>query len=323
MRLGGALRGLGTGLGAALVVALALPLVALVASASPADLRAGIDSPMFQPALALSLRTSLVSLVLVVVTGTPLAWWLSTSRSRLARVAEVVVELPIVIPPAVVGVALLQAFGRRGLLGPTLEGAGVALPFTERAVVLAQVVVSAPFFVQAAANAFRKVDLDAILVARTLGASSAVAFLRVAVPLSWPGLLVGASLCWARALGEFGATLVFAGNAIGRTQTMPLAIVTALESDVRVAVALSLGLVAVGAVLLLALRLSTAAPRGGDEGDDAGDEGHEGHEGDEGVDAGDDEGDDDAGGHAGDEGDEGDEGDDAGGHAGEDAGGRS
>ena len=246
-------------LGGALVALLTLPLVALLTSASPSELRAGAESPMFLPALWLSLRTTFVSLLATVVMGTPLAWWLATSSSRLARVTELLVDLPIVIPPAVVGVALLETFGRRGLLGPLLDRLDVALPFTDRAVVLAQIVVSAPFFVQAAANAFRKVDLDLLVVARTLGATPTVAFFRVALPIAIPGLVVGASLAWARALGEFGATLLFAGNMPGRTQTMPLAIFAALEGDVRVAVVFSLVLGALGAVLLLGLRLVPSA----------------------------------------------------------------
>ncbi len=243
-------------LAGALVLLLALPLVALLVSSSPAELRAGAASPLFRPALLLSLRTTLVSLFVIVVSGTPLAWWIATSGSRLARVVEVVVDLPIVIPPAVVGVALLSTFGRRGLFGPLLDGIGLDVPFTERAVLLAQIVVAAPFFVQAAANAFRKVDPDTLIVARTLGASSSLAFFRVAVPIAMPGLVVGASLAWARALGEFGATLLFAGNLTGRTQTMPLAILTALESDVRVAVVFSLVLAALGTILLVGLRLA-------------------------------------------------------------------
>jgi molybdate transport system permease protein len=243
-------------LGFTLVLLLSLPLAALALSASPDDLRTGVASPLFAPALALSLRTTFVSLVITVLTGTPLAWWLATSSSRTARAVEVVVDLPIVIPPAVIGVALLQTFGRRGLLGPPLDALGVGVPFTERAVLLAQVVVSAPFFVQAAANAFRKVDLDILIVARTLGASPTRAFFRIAIPIARPGLVVGASLAWARALGEFGATLLFAGNLPGRTQTMPLAILSALESDVRVAIVFSLVLAALGTILLIGLRLA-------------------------------------------------------------------
>lgn len=243
-------------LAAALVAVWTLPMLVLFLSTSPADIRAGASHPLFAPALWLSVRTTATSLALIVVTGTPLAWWLATSRSRAARAMELVVDLSIVIPPAVVGVALLQTFGRRGLLGPALESVGVTIPFTEAAVVLAQVFVSAPFFVQAAANAFRKVEPDLLIVARTLGASHAAAFFRVAVPVALPGLIVGASLAWARALGEFGATLLFAGNMTGKTQTMPLAIFTALESDVRVALVFSLVLAVLGAILLSALRFA-------------------------------------------------------------------
>ena len=241
-------------LGGLLAALLALPFVALALSVSFTDLERGLGHPLFAPALGLSLRTTLVSLAITVLTGTPVAWWLSSSSSALVRVVELVVDLPIVIPPAVVGVALLQTFGRLGLLGPVLESVGLTISFSTAAVVLAQVVVAAPFFVHAASNAFRKVDEDTLIVARTLGASAMAAFLRVAVPIALPGLFVGAALAWARALGEFGATLLFAGNLSGTTQTMPLAIFTALESDVRVAVVFSLVLAAIGALLLLLLR---------------------------------------------------------------------
>jgi molybdate transport system permease protein len=156
----------------------------------------------------------------------------------------------------VVGIALLETFGRRGLFGGVLTALGIQIPFTTLAVVLAQLVVSAPFYVQAAAAAFRRVDSDLLIVARTLGQSQRGAFLRVAVPIALPGLVGGAALAWARSLGEFGATLLFAGNLPGTTQTMPLAIYMALESDVRVAIALSLVLAGVSVLLLLALRLA-------------------------------------------------------------------
>ena len=246
-------------LGATLVTLLTLPMLALLLSASVADIRAGVSDPMFAPALWLSLRTTIISLGLTAVTGIPLAWWLATSSSRAARATGLVVDLPMVIPPAVIGVALLQTFGRRGLLGPLLADLDLTVPFTVGAVVLAQVVVSAPLFVQAAANAFRKVDPDLLIVARTLGASSGSAFFRVAIPIATPGIVTGASLAWARALGELGATLLFAGNLLGTTQTMPLAILTALESDVRVAIAFSVLLAALGAMLLLLLRLASSA----------------------------------------------------------------
>ncbi len=234
---------------------LGLPVLGLALSSSPGDLIAGARHPLFWPALSLSVRTTLISLALVVVTGTPLAWWLATRPSRTSRAVEVLVDLPIVLPPAVVGVALLETFGRSGLLGPALARLGIQLPFTAAAVVLAQVVVSAPFYVQAATTAFRKVDVDLVIVARTLGASNRGAFFRVAVPVALPGLIGGAALAWARALGEFGATLLFAGNRPGVTQTLPLAIYNTLASDVRAALAISLLLAGVAVALLFALRL--------------------------------------------------------------------
>jgi len=241
-----------------LVGLLVLPFAALALASSPSDLVEGLRHPLFGPALWLSARTTVVSLAIVVGLGTPLAWWLATSPRRRRRAVEMAVDLPIVVPPAVVGIALLATFGRQGLLGPVLEAAGVSVPFSTAAVILAQVVVAAPFYVQAATAAFREVDLDLLLVARTLGASRLGAFGRVAVPVALPGLLGGAALAWARAIGEFGATLLFAGNLPGRTQTMPLAIYGALEVDVRVAISLSLVLALIAALLLLALRVLPA-----------------------------------------------------------------
>lgn len=240
--------------GLPLLVLLVLPLVALAGGSSLADLGEGVRHPMFGPALWLSARTTVVSLAVVLLAGSPLAWWMATRSGRHVRVVEALVDLPIVVPPAVVGIALLATFGRSGLFGPWLSSLGVQIPFTTAAVVLAQVVVSAPFYVQAATAAFRRVGPDLLIVARTLGQSSTGAFLRVAVPLALPGLLTGAGLAWARALGEFGATLLFAGNLSGRTQTMPLAIYTAMEADVRVAVVLALALAGAGVLLLLLLR---------------------------------------------------------------------
>ncbi len=243
---------------APILLLLVLPLLALVAASTPADFVAGMESPLFGPALRLSASTTAASLAVVVLAGTPLAWWLSLGFGRTTRAVEALVDLPIVVPPAVMGIALLETFGRSGLFGPVLRWAGIQIPFTTIAVVLAQVVVSAPFYVQAAAAAFRRVDADLLIVARTLGLTRRGAFLRVAVPIALPGLIGGAALAWARALGEFGATLLFAGNLPGTTQTMPLAIYTALESDVRVALALSLGVACVSVLLLLALRVAPA-----------------------------------------------------------------
>jgi molybdate transport system permease protein len=242
-----------------IVALLVVPFFALAIASSPTELAASVRDPLFAQALWLSARTTLVSVAIVIATGTPLAWWLASTRGGWTRAVELLVDLPVVMPPAVVGIALLETFGRRGLFGGVLGALGVQVPFTPLAVVLAQVVVAAPFYVEAAAAAFRRVDPDLLIVARTLGQSPKGAFLRVAVPLALPGLVGGAALSWARALGEFGATLLFAGNLPGTTQTMPLAIYMALESDVRVAVALSLLLGAVSVALLFALRAAPTA----------------------------------------------------------------
>jgi molybdate transport system permease protein len=237
-----------------LVVFLAAPLVALIATATLASLRAGLAEPLVWPAVRLSLQTTTTSLGLVVVFGTPLAWTLARTHGRFARAIETVVQLPIVIPPAVAGVAMLLAFGRRGLFAGVLYPHGFSLPFTTAAVVMAEVFVSAPFFVQTATSAFRRIDPNLIVVARTFGASPLRVFTRIALPLAAPGLVAGAALSWARSLGEFGATLMFAGNLQGQTQTLPLAIYTALEVDLRAAQALSVLLVVVAFALLLFVR---------------------------------------------------------------------
>jgi molybdate transport system permease protein len=253
-------------LGAVVLVGLlVLPLVALLLTSSPGELWAELRTPALRDALVLSLATTSLALAVVVLAGTPLSWWLARSHRRSARVIERLVDIPIVVPPAVIGVALLLAFGRHGLFAPWSAVSGWALPFTTAAVVVAQIVVSAPFFVRSAAAAFRGVDDDLIIVARTLGASPARAFALVAVPSVLPGLLTGAGLSWARALGEFGATLLFAGNLPGRTQTMPLAIYAALERDLGAARAASivLAVAALGVMALVHVAARIVRDRGG------------------------------------------------------------
>jgi len=233
---------------------LLLPVLGLFATLSWDDFIGGLRNPLLGPALRLSLLTTSSSLALVVVLGSLLAWRVARSPGRLSRWMEAIAQIPAVIPPAVAGVGLLLAFGRRGLLGSWLDRHGIALVFTTPAVVLAEAFVSAPFFMQAAIAAFRRLDENLLVVARTLGASPFRTFLRVGLPLAAPGLVAGAAMSWARAVGEFGATLLFAGNLTGRTQTMPLAVYTAMESDLRAAQALSVILVVVAFVLLFVLR---------------------------------------------------------------------
>ncbi len=247
--------GVGFLLAATLVALLAVPIASLIFSTAPAEIVAGFRHPVAVPALLLSLVTTLISLGLVLLLGTPLAWWLARASGAGVRAVETLVALPVVIPPAVAGIALLLAFGRRGVLGPLFLELGWTISFSTTAVVLAQAFVSAPFYVQGATAAFRGLDERLLVVARSLGASPARAFFQVALPLARTGLVAAAAMAWARALGEFGATLMFAGNLSGKTQTLPLAIYTALESDLRAAQALSLLLVVVAFALLLVLRV--------------------------------------------------------------------
>ena len=236
-----------------LLAFMVLPVVALVATIGFSELVAGLKHPSVLPALRLTATTTSISLLIVVVLGTPLAWGVSRRQGRVVELVETFIRLPVVLPPAVAGVALLLAFGRQGLLGGHFAAYGWTIPFTTAAVVFAEVFVAAPFFLQSAIRAFRGIDDDLLLVARTLGASPASVFTRVALPLALPGLVAGAAMAWARALGEFGATLMFAGNLQGETQTLTLAIYTTFESDMRAAQAVSLVLVAVAFSLLFAL----------------------------------------------------------------------
>jgi molybdate transport system permease protein len=237
-----------------LLLLVLLPIAGLLFTSSPGRLLHGLGDPLVGPAIRLTIATTIASLLLIVLCGTPLAWVIARRKRRFWRVLETVTELPVVLPPAVAGVALLLAFGRRGLLGSGLSVLGIGLPFSTAAVVLAQAFVAAPFYVQAAVAAFRRLDPDLVLVARTLGAAPPRVFFTIAIPLSWPALAGGAAMSWARALGEFGATLMFAGNLTGRTQTLPLAIYTALESDLQTAQSLSIILVAMAFGLLVAIR---------------------------------------------------------------------
>ena len=239
-----------------LVGLIAVPVLAIFTRLPGTNgLTAAIASPVVIDALRLSASTTLVALVLAVVAGTPLAYALARYRFPGRSALDSLVDLPIVLPPAVAGIGLLMAFGRRGLLGPWLESMGITLGFTTSAVVLAQLFVGAPFYIRAARAGFQAVDRELEAAARVHGISDARAFWHVTVPLAAPALVSGAVMCWARALGEFGATIMFAGSFAGRTQTMPLAIYAALESDLNAALTLSAILVLVSMTLLVCLRL--------------------------------------------------------------------
>ncbi len=239
--------------GGLLLLFLALPLAALVFGSTPAELVAALGHPLVWPALRLSLLTTACSLGLTVLLGTPLAWVLAFSKTPAARFLEAALQLPIVMPPAVAGVALLLAFGRNGALAGWFYPQDWALPYSSAAVVLAQLFVASPFYLQAAVSAFRALDPQTLTVARTFGATPLRILTWIGLPLAAPGLVAGAAICWARALGEFGATLMFAGNLQGVTQTLPLAVYAALEADLRVAQALSVLLVLAALLVLVSV----------------------------------------------------------------------
>ena len=242
-----------------------LPLIALGLRAVDDGAVAGqLGTPFVLHALQLTMVTSTLTLVLALALGVPAAYLLARARFRGYRFVTILVELPMVLPPTVAGVALLVAFGRRGLFGAWLSDLGLEIPFTTTAVVLAQLFVSAPFLVRTLQAGFEAVDPTYEQVSATLGVSSLRTFWRVTLPLARPALISGAVLCWTRALSELGATLIFAGNFEGRTQTMPLAIITAFESNAGLtgAIALSVILLIVATALLalmhVVLRRSSA-----------------------------------------------------------------
>ena len=232
-----------------------LPLLGLVAGAEWVGLPARLADPAVWPAIRLSLVTTWATVVVCWVLGTPLAWLLSRADGRGAAWIRAVVTVPIVLPPVVGGVALLLAYGRSGLVGePLLEVLGLRIPFTPVAVVLAQVFVSLPFYVLAVEGAMRGIDRRLLDVSATLGAGPLRLLTHVALPLAAPGIVSGTALAWARALGEFGATITFAGNFAGETQTASLLVYVELQDDPQTAVALSLVMLAVAVGVLGLLR---------------------------------------------------------------------
>jgi molybdate transport system permease protein len=234
---------------------LLVPLVALVVRAPWGRIGSILGQQSVSEALWLSLWTATVATGLSLVFGVPLAWVLARSRLPGLRLLRALVTLPLVLPPVVGGVALLLAFGRNGIVGRWLDAwFGITIPFTPAAVVLAETFVAMPFLIVTVEGALRTANQGYEQAAATLGAARATVFLRVTLPLVRPSLLAGAVLCWARALGEFGATITFAGSLPGRTQTMPIEVYYALETDPDAAIALSLLMLAVSVTVLLLLR---------------------------------------------------------------------
>jgi molybdate transport system permease protein len=240
---------------AAALTFLTLPIVAIFAQQPPGDLVDALGEEGTLDALWLSLRTTAIALLLILAFGTPAAYLLATRRFKGRAVLITLIELPLVLPPAVAGIALLAAVGPSTFLGQAADDAGLQLTLATAGVVVALTFVAAPFYLRQAIAAFEAVDATLLDASRTLGASPARTFARVAIPTAIPGLVAGTALALGRALGEFGATLMFAGSFQGVTQTVPLAIYDRFATDFTAALALSAVLVAVSAAILLSVKL--------------------------------------------------------------------
>jgi molybdate transport system permease protein len=247
---------LGLATGVALLFLL-LPVAAIFLRVPPGDLFRALGSSAAVDALVVTAETNAVALGLIVVLGTPAAYWVATRGARLRDLVVTLIELPLVLPPAVAGIGLLAAFGRLGLLGGALDFLGVDIAFTKVAVVLAVTFVASPFYVRTAVSAFESIDETLPAAARTLGAGPGRVFFRIALPLAAGGLGAGAALAFARGIGEFGATIMFAGSLQGITQTLSLAIYEQFDLDFDVALAISAVLVAISAAALLSVKLLT------------------------------------------------------------------
>jgi molybdate transport system permease protein len=239
--------------GAPMVLFLAIPLAALILRVAPGDVLRALTDAQVAQALSLSVMTTLITTGVTLLAGTPLAYMLARRHFAGHTIFTTLVELPIVLPPAVAGIALLVAFGRRGLVGQWLAARGIEIPFTPLAVILAQLFVAAPFYLQAAQSAFSQVRRELAEAATMDGASPWQIFRAITLPLVAPALFAGAIMTWARALGEFGATIIFAGNLPGSTQTLPLAIYNDFDFSLQTALTLSVILlvVAFGVLLLV------------------------------------------------------------------------
>ena len=234
---------------------LVLPVAAIFFRVPPGDLLGALGHDVTRDALVVSLKTSAIAHVAVLLVGTPAAYVLGRKRFRGRGLIITLIELPLVLPPAVAGIGLFAAFGRMGLLGSELDAFGIQIPFTQAAVVLAVAFVESPFYLRGAIAAFEAVDGSLLDAARTLGAAPGRVFARIALPLAAGGLAAASALALARGLGEFGATIIFAGSLQGVTQTLPLAIYAQFEQDFDTALAISALFIIVGALLLVALKL--------------------------------------------------------------------
>lgn len=237
-----------------LLLFFAIPILALFLRISPLDWWQSLHEESLLNAVRVSLASSLISLAMIVITGTPLAYLISRPRFRFKNVIDTIVDLPTVLPPSVAGVALLITLGRQGLLGQWLSVLGIQLPFTLAAVIIAQVFIAAPFFVRSAAVGFSAVDDEIVQAAQLDGANRFELMRYIYLPLAQTALISGGVMSWSRALGEFGATILFAGNFPGRTQTMPMAIYLGFEVDLNLALTLSVILVSISFIALLLVK---------------------------------------------------------------------
>jgi len=234
-----------------------IPIASLFLRITPEAFFQSLQQPVVIDALVLSIVTASVSTAIVILFGTPLSYVNAKVRYRGREIVDTLTDLPIVLPPAVAGIALLMAFGRRGVVGEYLDVFGINIAFTTIAVIVAQVFVASPFYIRQARASFEAADPIYEDAARTLGASRFTVFLRVSVPIAWNGLISGAILSFARALGEFGATIMFAGNFQGRTQTMPLAIYTTMQGNLYDAVSIAIILVVISFAVILSVKYVT------------------------------------------------------------------
>jgi molybdate transport system permease protein len=229
--------------------------VALFAEVPLGEVPSLLGDPVVRQAIEVTARTNLVANILIIALGTPTAYVLATRRFRGRSLVVTLVELPLVLPPAVAGIGMLAAFGVAGLVGPDLQDAGIVLPFSEWAVVLAVTYVASPFYVRQAISAFESVDPTLTAAARTLGASPLRTFWRISLPLAAAGLVAGWVLAFARGVGEFGATIVFAGNVQGETQTLTLAVYEQLDANFDVALSIGILLVVLSGAVLLSYKM--------------------------------------------------------------------
>jgi molybdate transport system permease protein len=236
------------------ILIIIIPIIAVLVSVSPSELVIRLTTPAVVDSLKLSLLASTVSTVFVLILATPISYALARYNFRGRWLLDAIVDIPMILPPAVAGLALLLAFAPRGLVGSALASRGFILPGSMWAVVMAEIFVSSPFYIRASKAAFSGVNQRIIDSARILSASDANVFLKVTLPLAWKGVFAGLVMCWARSLGEFGATLMFAGNLPGVTQTMPLAIYVALSSDLQAAVVLSVIMILFSFILLAVVK---------------------------------------------------------------------